>query len=73
MFWIKDVDGNLINLSLMDGVHVKNGHVEATKVTGYQTEILTALFRGNDIECGKFRDDLFRKLQEVQTNAHIID
>lgn len=62
MFWIKDRYGNPINLALAHAITINGGVVVAwiRDLTGFD------LFAGTPEECGRYRDDLFRKLKEFQ-------
>lgn len=70
MFWIKDRDGGLCNLARASDVRccppLALSQVWEVRADFGSHQIV--LFTGKREECGAYRDHLFEKLQDVQTN-----
>lgn len=72
MFWIKENQGNLINLALASDVKVQppdtdNGKYEVHAYTpGWNKDSYITLFIGTREECGQYRDNLYAHLREIQ-------
>ena len=61
MFWVKDCEGDLINLTGMYRVYICNGAVIAEDArTSWH------IFRGAIIECCEFRDRLLTRLEAAR-------
>lgn len=70
MFWIKDLNGDLVNLAAAHCIGVFAG-AETAAVDAYFGQHSTegsamSLFRGTREECGQYRDNLYARLREFQ-------
>jgi hypothetical protein len=79
MFWVKDCDSDLVNIEQATDIRIKDsdpdnpGRYQVRAYwngTSYDGSALyTVIFKGNRKECGRYRDDLFRKLTEHRDSS----
>lgn len=55
--WIKDKDGDLVNLSQMETIFLRDGDVVSRSVSG-----ATCLFQGTTAECKEYIAALYDKM-----------
>lgn len=77
MFWVKDNEGNLVNIALAEAVIIdgtgETKFVRAIYARSSEPAMRHTLFIGTREDCGKFRDKLFLELTANQRCVHVID
>lgn len=69
--WVKDTEGDLINLDLVNCISCTQNMVYARVITHADlVDVDYTLFRGTPEECGKFRDELYRRIGLRDLHGH---
>lgn len=73
MFWVKDTDGNLVNLAKCESIYVKGSKLKTCRWDGSEIPVEFTLCIGAPEELGRYRDHLFDRLTKHQEHVHIVE